>query len=73
VKFKNRYQNLLEGLNTPYSSILKKQRYFYPRNFELSKEFTNAFKKEFDRLKQMGGSTSDILKKINKALMWIAK
>lgn len=73
MKFRDRYQNLLEGLNNPYSSIVKRQRYFYPRNFELSKEFTSAFKKEFDRLKQMGGSTSDILRKINKALMWLAK
>ena len=73
MKFRDKYQNLLEGLNNPFSSIVKKQRYFYPRNFELSKEFVTAFSKEFQRLKQAGGSTSDILKKVNKALMWLAK
>jgi hypothetical protein len=74
VKFRNKYQSLLEGFNSPYSSIIKKQRFFYPRNFELSPEFIKAFNKEFSRLKGIyGGSAGDILRKINKALMWIAK
>lgn len=74
VKFRNKYQSLLEGFNSPYGSIIKKQRFFYPRNFELSPEFTKAFTKEFNRLKEIyGGNTGDILRKINKALMWLIK
>lgn len=73
MKFRDKYTSLLEGFNNPYGSIVKKQRYFYPRNFELSPEFVKAFEKEFNRLKAIGGSTADILRKINKALMWLAK
>jgi len=74
VKFRDKYQSLLESFNLPYGSIVKKQRYFYPRNFELSPEFIKAFNKEFDRLKGIYGSnTSDILRKINKAMMWLVR
>ena len=74
MKFRDKYQNLLEGLNNPYSSIVKKQRFFYPRNFELSPEFTKAFQKEVSRLKEIyGGNTNELLRKINKALLWLIR
>jgi hypothetical protein len=41
---------------------------FYPRNFNLSKEFVQAFKKEVDRLKAEKVSEKDIIRKITKAL-----
>ena len=70
MKFRDNYKNILEN----YSSIVKKQRLFYPRNFELSPEFIKAFQKEFTRLKQIyGNNGSDILRKINKALLWLTR
>jgi hypothetical protein len=41
---------------------------FYPRNFNLSQKFVNAFKEEVNRLKTEGASEKDIIKKITKAL-----
>jgi hypothetical protein len=72
VKFKDKYQSLLEGVNG-FSSIKQTKRLFYPRNFELSPEFIKAFQKEFTRLKGLGGTTNDILRKVNKALLWLAR
>ena len=72
MKFRDQYKSLLENLNSPYGSIVKKQRYFYPRNFELSSEFIKAYQKETARLKQLhGGKPSEVLKKITKALLWL--
>lgn len=73
MKFREQYKSLVESLDQPkYGSILKKQRLFFPRNFEVSPEFQKAFQKEFGRLKQQyGGSNNDILRKINKALLWL--
>lgn len=74
MKFRDKYQSLLEGFNSPYGSIVKKQRYFFPRNFELSPEFVKAFHKEFARLKELHGNNSgEILKKISKALLWLIR
>lgn len=64
MKFYKKANTLLES----YGSILTKSRMFYPRNFNLSKEFINAFKKEVARLKAENVSNRDILKKITKAL-----
>jgi hypothetical protein len=36
---------------------------FYPRNFNLSQKFVNAFKEEVNRLKTEGASEKDIIKK----------
>lgn len=70
MKFRDNYQNILEN----YTSIVKKQRFFYPRNFELSPEFTKAFQKEYARLKEVyGTSGNDVLRKINKALLWLIR
>jgi hypothetical protein len=41
---------------------------FYPRNFNLSSEFINSFKKEVKRLKAENVADKDILRKITKAL-----
>jgi hypothetical protein len=46
---------------------------FYPRNFNLSKEFLNAFKKEVARLKAENVGEKDIVRKITKALHFHVK
>jgi hypothetical protein len=70
VQFKDKYHSLLETFQ--YPSKIRKQRLFFPRNFLLSPEFTKAFQKEFNRLKaESGGTGPDILRKINKALLWL--
>jgi hypothetical protein len=69
VKFYKKANSLLEN----YGSILTKSRMFYPRNFALSKEFINAFKKEVARLKAENVSEKDIIKKVTKALYFHVK
>ncbi len=74
MKFREKYQNIIEGFNNPYGSIVKKQRLFYPRNFELSPEFVKSLQKEVTRLKEIhGGNNNDLLRKINKALLWLVR
>lgn len=53
-----------ENLN----SIKTVRRQFYPRNFELSQEFVDAFKVEYKRLLQGGQKPKALLEKMNKAL-----
>jgi hypothetical protein len=69
VKFYKKANSLLEN----YGSILTKSRMFYPRNFALSKEFINTFKKEVARLKAENVSEKDIIKKVTKALYFHVK
>jgi len=69
VKFDAAYETLLEG----YQSMLIKNRLFYPRNFNLSQEFLNAFKKEYSRLKELNIDDKRILQKITKALQFHGK
>lgn len=66
MKFDDSFKTLLEG----FSSILVKNRMFYPRNFNLSDEFLASFKKEYNRLKAMNIDDRRILQKITKALMF---
>lgn len=66
MKFDKTFYNLLEG----YNSILVKNRLFYPRNFNLSPEFLQAFKAEYERLKIMNIEDKRILQKITKALQF---
>ena len=69
VKFYKKANSILEN----YGSILTKSRMFYPRNFSLSKEFINAFKKEVARLKAENIGEKDIVRKITKALAFHVK
>lgn len=50
------------------NSIRTVRRQFYPRNFELSQEFVDAFKMEYKRLLEGGQRPAALLEKINKAL-----
>ena len=69
MKFYKKANSILEN----YGSILTKSRMFYPRNFSLSKEFINAFKKEVARLKAENIGEKDIVRKITKALAFHVK
>lgn len=69
MKFNNKIKTLLES----YGSILTKSRMYYPRNFNLSKEFIAAFKKEVARLKAEEVSEKDIIRKMTKALHFHVK
>lgn len=51
-----------------YKSIPIKSRIYYPRNFNLSKEFITSFKKEVLRLKGENVPEKDIIRKITRAL-----
>ncbi|NBO99141.1 MAG: hypothetical protein EBU90_03305 [Proteobacteria bacterium] len=62
--FNKKAQSILEN----YGSIKTVTRLFYPRNFNLSDEFINAFRKEYARLKSLGIDDKRILLKLNKAL-----
>jgi hypothetical protein len=66
--FNASYIKLVEN----YNSLKFTRRLFYPRNFNISEEFKNSFKKEFKRLSNEGHSPKHIITKISKALMFLA-
>jgi hypothetical protein len=57
-----KYDELCEGYLT------LKTRMFYPRNLELSKEFVEAFRKEYDRLVEIGENKKSLHSRLAKAL-----
>jgi len=62
--FDKNYDFLMES----FKSIKTIHRLFYPRNFNLSEEFINSFRKEYARLKSMNIDDRRILQKMIKAL-----
>ena len=48
--------------------MTRQVRSFYPRKFELSKEFLEAFKLEYTRLAESGQNRKTLLERIRKAL-----
>ena len=54
--------------NENLNSIKTVRRQFYPRNFELSNEFVDAFRSEYKRLLESGVRPKALMEKINKAL-----
>lgn len=61
-------KKLKENLEENFNSIRITKRQFYPRNFELSNEFINAFKAEYKRLIESGQTPKTLMEKLNKAL-----
>ena len=57
-----KYDELCEGYLT------LKTRMFYPRNLELSKEFVEAFRREYARLTESGENKKNLHSRISKAL-----
>lgn len=51
-----------------FGSIVLKKRMFYPRNFNLSDNFTNSLKKEIKRLKSEGYTENKIIEKLGKCI-----
>lgn len=62
--FDKNYNFIMES----FKSIKTIHRLFYPRNFNLSEEFINSFRKEYARLKSMNIDDRRILQKMIKAL-----
>lgn len=48
--------------------MTRQVRSFYPRKFELSQEFIDAFKLEYGRLVESGQNRKTVLERIRKAL-----
>ena len=69
MKFDDCVKLLTEDVNG-FKSIKYIKREFYPRNFELSKDFINAFKKEHTRLISKGLDPKPSFKKLCKALLF---
>ena len=61
-----KFQELMEQ----YGMLTKQQRLFYPRNFALSNEFTQALKKELDTQVKAGMDPDMFVKKLNRALQF---
>lgn len=61
-------KNIKEVYNENLKSIRTTRRHFYPRNFELSQEFVDAFKTEYKRLLEGGQQSKTLMEKISKAL-----
>lgn len=74
MKFREQYKSILETIEPQkYGVITTKHRQFFPRGLQISPEFQKAFQKEFARVKQTYNlNKQEALKKINKALLWLA-
>ena len=68
-KFNSKVQELHEG----FKSIKYVKREFYPKNFTLSEDFVNAFRREYKRLIDEGIEPRRALVKLNKALLFHTK
>jgi hypothetical protein len=65
-QFNAKYSQLLEGFK-PLKTV---KRTFYPRNFQLSEDFVDSFKKEYKRLLDEGIHPTKALSRIAKALIF---
>lgn len=63
----------MEELNENFKSIKYVKREFYPKNFTLSEDFVNAFRREYRRLIDEGIDPRKALVKLNKALLFHTK
>lgn len=68
-KFNKQYDAFCES----FKSIKFIKREFYPKNFTLSEDFVNAFKREYKRLIDEGIEPRKALVKLNKALLFHTK
>ena len=66
-------KNLNKIYNENINSIRVTRRQFYPRNFELSQEFVDAFVREYKRLLESGQKKTTLLEKMSKALKFHLK
>lgn len=68
-----KFNETYEKLNESFKSIKWVKREFYPKNFSLSEEFVNAFRREYKRLIDEGIEPRKALVKLNKALLFHTK
>lgn len=68
-----KFNEAYEKFNESFKSIKWVKREFYPKNFNLSEEFVNAFRREYKRLIDEGIDPRKALVKINKALLFHTK
>lgn len=66
----NKFNEKFEALSEGFKSIKHVKREFYPKNFTLSEDFVNAFRKEYKRLIDEGIEPRKALVKLNKALLF---
>lgn len=66
----SKFNQKIESLSENYKSIKYTKREFYPKNFNLSEDFVNAFRKEYRRLIDEGLEPKKALIKLNKALLF---
>jgi len=69
----NKFNDKFEALCESFKSIKYVKREFYPKNFTLSEDFVNAFRKEYRRLIDEGIEPRKALIKLNKALLFHTK
>jgi hypothetical protein len=69
----NKFNEKFEALAESFKSIKYVKREFYPKNFTLSEDFVNAFRREYRRLIDEGIEPRKALVKLNKALLFHTK
>jgi len=69
----NKFNSKVQELHESFKSIRYVKREFYPKNFTLSEDFVNAFRREYKRLIDEGIEPRKALVKLNKALLFHTK
>lgn len=64
------FNKKLQQIEEAFTPIKTVKRSFYPRNFQLSEDFVNAFKLEYKRLLDEGVDPAKVLSRISKALLF---
>jgi hypothetical protein len=66
----NTFDNTISQIKENFTPIRTVKRSFYPRNFQLSEEFVQSFKREYKRLIDEGIDSNKALNRITKALLF---
>lgn len=64
------FDSVISQLKENFTPIKTVKRSFYPRNFQLSEEFVQSFKREYKRLVDEGVNPNKALSRITKALLF---
>jgi hypothetical protein len=66
----NSFDRTISQIKENFSPIRTVRRSFYPRNFQLSEEFVDSFRREYKRLVDEGINPNKALGRITKALLF---
>jgi hypothetical protein len=69
----NNFDKTVSKIKENFTPIKTVRRSFYPRNFQLSEEFINSFRREYRRLVDEGVNPNKALGRITKALLFHAR